>query len=938
MGFTGMGSKTRPTESWYFKGGMGLLWSLVLQSPVSAGSISLETPRLYATVGEAGCLGAEGQALTYVPTVGLELPQRLQDPLTGHDRFSLSFLWKDVAVNFVSAAPPGSPTAPFQLDVLPDPQAPSQDALLASLTVGPLRITRLYTWQAEGQELLIQTTLFNRDVAPLSQLEWLNALNLDPDLEVFNTHESLSFLLEGPDMAVAVGPESGLSIGLGWLDFSGKAGFCQGCLDASSELEPPPPLASDVELALRSSLPSLGPGESWILRAVLRVEPNLIALQQGFFERFDRDGDGYSPLEHDCDDTNPTRAPDVPETCDGIDQDCDGIVDEGTRCTDDDGDGVSENAGDCNDTHAQVYPRALECVSTPAGAIGDGIDNDCDGYQDEGCADHDDDQDGFSELDGDCQDQDPTRYPGQVDVPYDGIDQDCDGSDRVDQDVDGFPSTQVGGTDCNDLARWVYPGAPELPNQQDDDCDGRIDEGLLPPGTVLIHEVLFDSMAVSDRSGEFIELKNMGTQTLNLSGWVLQNGAGQRHTIAPSSGSLLIRSGELLLLATRAEEDYNGGLQPVYVYSGFVLANSSDRLSLLFDGAEQDALSWGGTLDAYAPAGASLQRAPSCLSPFSSQLSGCWCASTTPWRNPALYDTDLGTPGEPNEECPSPPVRDQDGDGIPGPQVGGTDCQDLDSSIYPGAPEIPYDRIDQDCDGMDARDLDGDGMVGTEGGGLDCDDLHPQIYADAPEDGGSQSGLHDGLDNDCDGLIDEGCLDIDDDGDGFTELQGDCDDLHSDLNPGMPELEDGLDNNCDGDIDTLWIDTDGDGFSIAEGDCNPAAFQVYPGAPELADGQDQDCDGLIDETTARFDDDGDGFSEEAGDCNDDYASIHPNAIDTCNDGIDQDCDGIWQNCRLSSAGCSLLTRSHEGTHPPLSGLILLMVCLEWLRRKTPRGR
>lgn len=159
-------------------------------------------------------------------------------------------------------SPPGSPTAPFQLDVLPDPQAPSQDALLASLTVGPLRITRLYTWQAEGQELLIQTTLFNRDVAPLSQLEWLNALNLDPDLEVFNTRESLSFLLEGPDMAVAVGPDSGLAIGLGWLDFSGKAGFCQGCLDSTSALEPPPPLAADVELALRASLSSLGPGES----------------------------------------------------------------------------------------------------------------------------------------------------------------------------------------------------------------------------------------------------------------------------------------------------------------------------------------------------------------------------------------------------------------------------------------------------------------------------------------------------------------------------------------------------------------------------------------------------------------------------------------------------------------------------------------------------
>jgi len=78
------------------------------------------------------------------------------------------------------------------------------------------------------------------------------------------------------------------------------------------------------------------------------------------------------------------------------------------------------------------------------------------------------------------------------------------------------------------------------------------------------------------------------------------------------------------------------------------------------------------------------------------------------------------------------------------------DCDDSNSSIYPGAEEIPYDGIDQDCDGFDLTDVDGDGQNSTEVGGTDCDDNDDSVYLGAPE-------LCDEKDNDCDGTIDEGC-------------------------------------------------------------------------------------------------------------------------------------------------------------------------------------
>lgn len=88
--------------------------------------------------------------------------------------------------------------------------------------------------------------------------------------------------------------------------------------------------------------------------------------------RMDRDGDGYSAEEGDCDDNDPGRGPAEPEICgDGIDQDCDG-VDATCENEDRDGDGHAPLDGDCDDDDPSIHPRAEEIC-------GDGIDQNCNG-------------------------------------------------------------------------------------------------------------------------------------------------------------------------------------------------------------------------------------------------------------------------------------------------------------------------------------------------------------------------------------------------------------------------------------------------------------------------------------------------------------------------------------------------------------------------------
>ncbi len=173
---------------------------------------------------------------------------------------------------------------------------------------------------------------------------------------------------------------------------------------------------------------------------------------------------------------------------------------------------------------------------------------------------------------------------------------------------------------------------------------------------------------------------------------------------------------------------------------------------------------------------------------------------------------------------------------------------------------------------IDPTDDDNDGYTGTDG---DCDESNPSVNPAATE-------ICDAVDNNCNGIIDEG---FDSDNDGFTSCSGDCDDTNELIYPGAEDVEDDVDNDCDGVIDEN-SDDDGDGVTPAEGDCDDTNINVGPNQVEVCNGLDDNCNEEIDEG---FDLDNDGYASCAGDCDDLNAEINPGIIDEI-DGIDNDCD------------------------------------------------
>ncbi len=572
---------------------------------------------------------------------------------------------------------------------------------------------------------------------------------------------------------------------------------------------------------------------------------------------------GYVADETDCDDSDSAVNPAATEVCNGIDDNCDGTIDEGVKTTyyaDSDSDGYGNadsqeqacaqpigyvsNATDCNDRNAAVNPAATEVCN--------GIDDNCDGVVDEGVK---------------------NTY-------YADADSDTYGDAATSEQACSQPAGYVSdSTDCDDTNHGVNPGATEVCNGIDDNCDGNIDEGV-------------KNTYYSDGDSD-----GYGNSTVSEQACAAPAGFVSDNTDC---------------------DDTNGAVNPAATEVCNGIDDNCD--GQIDEGGVKITYYSDGDADGYGNPRVSEQA---CAAPDGFVADNTDCDDTNGAVNPGeteicngIDDNCDGTIDEAGATGETTWYQDADGDGYGNAAVSitactapagyvadNTDCDDTNASVYPGAVESS-DGLDNNCDGKidNGVDADGDGLddwtevnvtgtdpnnADTDGDGLsDGDEVN--TYGTDPLNADSDGdGLSDG-----DEVLIYGTdpLNADTDGDGLSD--GDEVTLYG-TDPTIADTDgDGL---SDGDevlvygTDPLVVDTDGgsvgDGVEVLVDGTDP----LDPSDDVPPDTTDTDGDGLTDVEEAVYgtdpnnaDTDGDGLSDGT-EVNDTHTD--PLNADTDGDGL-----------------------------------------------------